>query len=139
MTKIRRMVVQGWHPEPLQPPIIDSDLPALSPVERSAEVLRYTCCNIEYWLSPGGALREWLKFNLRIALAIAVPSLLVIPIITFTLGQFKTWVDLITQTLSNLILVPFAALLVIGLIFGLIYVGKSVMVMRMCRPHSEPF
>ncbi len=110
--------------------MVDIDLPHLSSIERSAEVLRYTCSRLEYWLSPQGMLREWLRFNLRIACVLVVPALVVAPLVTLALGQFKAWVDLIVSTTSNLVLFPLSALLVIGLISGLISIGRSIMIMR---------
>jgi len=110
---------------------VDHDLPRLSAVERSAEVIRYSLRSFEYWLSPGGGLREWFKFNLRLAIVLAVPSLLVAPLVTLALRQFNIWIDLITRTTSNFVLVPLSVLLVIGLIAGLISIGRSILVMRM--------
>ncbi len=127
---MREIVIQRWQPVPLLVPMVDIDLPYLSAIERSAEVLRYTCSRLEYWLSPQGQLREWLRFNLRIACVLVVPALVVAPLVTLALGQFKAWVDLIVSTTSNLVLFPLSALLVIGLISGLISIGRSIMVMR---------
>lgn len=128
--QMREIVIQRWQPVPLLVPMVDIDLPYLSAIERSAEVLRYTCSRLEYWLSPQGQLREWLRFNLRIACVLVVPALVVAPLVTLALGQFKAWVDLIVSTTSNLVLFPLSALLVIGLISGLISIGRSIMVMR---------
>ena len=128
--QMREIVIQRWQPVPLQVPMVDIDLPYLSAIERSAEVLRYTCSRLEYWLSPQGMLREWLRFNLRIACVLVVPALVVAPLVTLALGQFRAWVDLIVSTTSNLVLFPLSALLVIGLISGLISIGRSIMIMR---------
>jgi len=134
---MRQIVIRRWQPEPLPEPEVDPDLPRLSAIERSAEVLSYTCRRFEYWLSPQGTLREWLKFNLRLAIGLAVPSLLVAPLVTLALGQFNVWIDLITKTTSNLVLVPLSVLLVIGLIAGLVSIGRSILVMRMRQQQQQ--
>ena len=135
--QMRQIVLQKWQPEPLPVPVVDIDLPQLSAIERAAEVMRFSCSRLEYWLSPQGTMREWLRFNLRIACALVVPALVVAPLVTLALGQFKTWVDLIVATTSNLILFPLSVLLVVGLIAGLISIGRSSLVMRMRQQQQQ--
>jgi len=135
--QMRQIVIRRWQPEPLPEPVVDQDLPHLSAIERSAETISYTCRRFEYWLSPQGTLREWLKFNLRLAIGLAVPCLLVAPLVTLALKQFNAWIDLITRTTSNLVLVPLSALLVIGLIAGLVSIGRSILVMRMRQQQGQ--
>ena len=60
-----------------------------------------------------------------------MPALLVAPLVTLALQQFNSWIDLITKTTSNLVLVPLSVLLVVGLICGLISIGKSILTMRL--------
>lgn len=127
----RQIVIKRWQPEPLARPEVDHDLPRLNAIERSAEVMRFSVCEFEHWLSPGGSLREWIRFNLRLALGLAVPGLLVAPLVTLALRQFDTWIEFITKTTSNLVLVPLSVLLVIGLIAGLVSIARSILVMRM--------
>ena len=129
--QMRQIVIRRWQPEPLPEPEIDQDLPHLSAIERSAETLSYTCRWFEYWLSPQGTLREWIKFNLRLAIG------LVAPLVTLALKQFNAWIDLITRTTSNLVLVPLSVLLVIGLIAGLVSIGRSILVMRMRQQQGQ--
>ncbi|HRH94349.1 MAG TPA: hypothetical protein PLB55_00365 [Prosthecobacter sp.] len=135
--QIRQIVVRRWQPEPLPEPAVDHDLPQLSAIERCAEVLRYNCSTLEYWLSPQGTLREWFKFNLRLAFGLAVPSLLVAPLVTLALRQFELWIDLLAKTTSNLILFPLSVLLVIGLICGLISIGRSILLMRLRHQQQQ--
>ena len=129
--QVRQIVIHRWQPEPLPEPEVDHDLPQLSAIERSAEVISYTCRRFEYWLSPQGTLREWIKFNLRLAIG------LVAPLVTLALKQFNVWIDLITRTTSNLVLVPLSVLLVIGLIAGLVSIGRSILVMRMRQQQGQ--
>jgi hypothetical protein len=126
----RQIVIRRWQPEPLSEPVIDDALPHLSAIERSAEVISFTCRRFEYWLSPQGTLREWFKFNLRLAIGFAVPALLVAPLVTLALNQFNLWIDVISKTTSNVVLVPLSVLLVVGLIAGLVSIGKSILSMR---------
>jgi hypothetical protein len=112
---------------------VDPDLPELNGVERSAEVFRFTTLSTEHWLSPKGYLREWLRFNAKVFVCLLIPSLLVVPLITFTLGQFLTWAALIAATTASIILFPLSALIFIGLISGLVYLGKSLLMMRRMR------
>jgi len=127
----RQIVIRRWQPEPLSEPVIDEELPNLSAIERSAEVISFTCRRAEYWLSPQGTLREWLKFNLRLAIGIAVPALLVAPLFTLALERFNLWIDLISKSTSNFVLVPLSVLLVVGLIAGLVSIAKSILSMRL--------
>jgi hypothetical protein len=106
----RQIVIRRWQPEPLNAPVIDDALPHLSAIERSAEVISFSCRRFEYWLSPQGTLREWFKFNLRLAIGFAVPALLVAPLITLALNQFNLWIDVISKTTSNVVLVPLSVL-----------------------------
>jgi hypothetical protein len=52
--QMRQIVIRRWQPEPLPEPEVDHDLPQLSAIERSAEVISYTCRRFEYWISPQG-------------------------------------------------------------------------------------
>lgn len=126
--KLRQKVLRHWQPKPLEPPKVDPELPQLTAVERSAEVFRFTALSTEHWLSPQGYLREWLKFNARVFMLLLIPTLLVVPLITFTLGQFMTWAALIAATTASVVLFPLSALLVVGLISGLVYLSKALMV-----------
>ena len=86
---------------------------------------------LEYALSPQGHLREFIKLNVRLAISIAIPVFLVAPLITTALEQFQVWVDLLAKTTSSLVLFPLSVVLVIGLVCGLVYIGRSIMIMRL--------
>lgn len=135
--RTRRLVLQHWQPTPLAAPQVDPELPRLTALERSAEVFRYWIHRFEYWLSPMGWLREWLRFNLRFALLLAVPSLLVVPLISFALGQLSSWSALLAQTTSRMILFPLSALMIVGLVSGLIYIGRAIAQQRPRRSYYE--
>ena len=125
--RLRLLALRHWKPQELEPPKVDPELPQLTAVERSAEVFRFTALSTEHWLSPKGYLREWLRFNARVFMLLLIPTLLVVPLITFTLCQFMTWAALLAATSASIVLFPLSAMLVIGLISGLVYLSKSLM------------
>ena len=78
-------------------------------VARAAEVIRYALASLEYWLSPGGHLRELLRLTAFATAFLAVPGLMLAPIVSLCLAQVAGWPDLIIRILLNL------AAIVIGL------------------------
>ena len=127
---MRTTFTKHWQPEPLPRPQVDHELPRLSGIERAAEVLRFMLHRLEYWLSPLGHLREFIKLNLRLAIALAIPVLMVAPFITMALDQFKAWIVLLTQTMSSFVLFPLSVVLSILLVCGMVYIGRSILEMR---------
>jgi hypothetical protein len=123
---LKTAILKHWKPEEIRPPTVDPDLPYQTGVERSAEVFRYSVLAVEHWLSPTGCVREWLRFNARIAIILAVPSVMIVPMITYSLTQFTTWTTLLVQTTSNLILFPLSALLMVGLVSAVVFLAKSL-------------
>ncbi len=105
---------------------VDHELALFNAVERSAEVFRYNFNRAEYWLSPGGWLREWIRLNFRIAILMAIPALLVGPLITRALTQLSAWVTLLNSTTSAMVLFPLSALLVLGLACALFYLARAL-------------
>ena len=136
--RARHFVLRHWEPQPLDPPTVDPELPHLTPVERSTEVLRHCILSLEYWLSPKGALRAWIRFNLRIAAILAVPALLVVPLITFALRQINTWVTQVVQSTSSFIMFPLSALLIVGLISALLALSRSLLRQRQ-QTRRDPY
>lgn len=133
--RARSLVLRHWQPTSLPEPRVDPGLANFTALERSAEVFRYAFCRLEYWLSPEGWLREWLRLNLRIGVLLAIPSLLVVPLVTFALGQLSAWSAMLAETTSRMILFPLSALLIVGLVCGLLYIGRTIVYHRP-RRHS---
>lgn len=133
------MVRRHFQPEPLPAPLVDVDLPVLSPIERAAEVIRYVLTRLEYWLSPKGALREYIKLNLLASVCVAVPVLLVAPLVTITLERFKGWITLLSESMSSFVLFPLSVILSILLICGLIYIGRALLEMRYRATRREHY
>ncbi len=94
---------------------------------------------LEYALSPLGHLREFVKLNLRLALSIAIPVFMVAPLVTMAIQQFKTWTNLLIETFSSFVLFPLSVVLSIILVAGLIYIGRSLMEMRLRGQQRERY
>ena len=116
-----------WQPKPIERPRIDRSFLKLTPIERSAEVLRYSLLKAEHWLSPNGRLREWLRLNILAALIIGIPALIVVPIVTYLLGQFATWTVFLVKVARNLVLFIAYALASVAMISGAVMFGRSRM------------
>ena len=127
---MKKTFIQHWRPKPLPVPVVDVELPHLTAIERSAEVCRFILNKLEFALSPLGNLREFFKLNIRLALCIAIPVLLVAPLVTMAITQFKVWIALLTETFSSFVLFPLSVVLSILLVCGMIYIGRSILDMR---------
>ncbi len=133
------MFSQHWRPKPLPAPVVDVDLPHLTAIERSAEVCRFILTKLEYALSPLGVLREFLKVNIRLAISIAIPVLMVAPLVTMAISQFQVWIAMLTEAFSSFVLFPLSVVLSILLVCGLIYIGRSILEMRMRTQRRDPY
>ena len=102
----------GWSPRCLSPPRVDAALTELHPVVRSAEVVRYSLAKFEYWISPGGQVREVLRLSSLLAALLGIPVLMVMPFVTLILTQVLIGLDLIVKILINLACI--AAAIVVG-------------------------
>ena len=125
-TNVKLFFQKHWQPHPLEVSSVDRALSQLSSLERAAEVIRYSIHCVEHWLGSSGWLREWIRFNIRLALVIAAPALLVVPLVTYSLSQFNSWAALIATASTNILFFPLTALLCVGLISALIYFGNSL-------------
>ena len=94
---------------------------------------------LEYALSPLGNLREFIKLNFRLSICIAIPVLMVAPLVTMAINQIKAWVALLTETFSSFVLFPLSVVLSILLVSGLIYITRSFMEMRMRTQRRDPY
>ena len=131
--------LQHWRPKPLPSPEVDHELAHLTGIERAAEVCRFILNKLEYALSPLGHLREFIKLNIRLAIAIAIPVFMVAPLVTMALEQMKAWIALLTQTMSSFVLFPLSVVLCILLVCGMIYIGRSFMMMHMRSQRRDPY
>jgi hypothetical protein len=112
------------QPLPLERPQVDPDLTSLSATERSAEVLRYTSSRLEYWLSPQGELRAWFKLNLLLGLFLAVPVVLVAPVITLLLSTVATWSQYLLAAAVNTLLALLAFIGIAAILTGAFFLVR---------------
>src|SRR5437762_14352976 len=93
-------------PEPseltqLTPPQVDPRLTKLTPLERAAEVLRYSVLRAEYWLSPDGAIRQRLRFALRLWVYVMIAALIA-PGVTFVVEHATGWTAMSVEFVWNI-------------------------------------
>jgi hypothetical protein len=122
--RISRALMLAWRPTPVAPPALDSHLETLSGIERVAEVLRFSTLSVENAISPHGGLRAWLKLNLLVALVLAIPAALVVPVITYLLSGFSTWAQFLAAIANNLLS---AAVSMVGMVLVVVIGGRIVM------------
>jgi hypothetical protein len=106
----------GWSPRCLQCPQVDPALTELHAVVRVAEVLRYSGLKFEYWLSPGGHVREVARLSILLAVVLGFPVLMVLPLVTLLLVQVAGWTDLILKILLNAAVI--AAAIIAAIVIG---------------------
>ena len=95
-----------WNPRPVERPTVAPDLVRMDPVVRSAEVLRYSVRRTEFWLSPMGGLREWFRLNLWIAILLAIPAIVIIPVASYLLTQLAAGTGQLSEIARNLAQIP---------------------------------
>jgi len=134
---IKSIIVRPrWTPTPLPEPHIDPHLTERKPIERSAVVLSYWLLKAEYFISPGGSLREWIRLNSYAAIFFAVPTFIVVPIVTMLLTQFVTWTALLATIVKNLIMAQCLGMVCVGLLVGL-YVALKLFLARLSSSASR--
>ena len=107
---MRPCMHRQWKAQPLPPPVVDTLLERRNAIERSVEVLRYSIFSLEFWIFPGGQFREWLRHNVRLLAWLAVPVLLLAPIIGVLLTQINGWLTQLVEIAQSLIRFPLLAL-----------------------------
>ena len=122
------MLRAAAQPVPLRQPQIDSGLTALSPLERSVEVIRYSLYRLEFWLSPRGHLRAWFRLNLLVALLMAVPMVLVAPLLTYCFSTAAAWSQYLLATAVNILLT-----LVVAVGIAVILITTLCVIRRLIR------
>ena len=84
-------IKEMWQPKRVVPPVVDGEFVHMDGISRVAESWRYNILCLEFWLSPNGCMREWLRQVVRLSLPLAAPALLVVPLVSFILGAFLKW------------------------------------------------
>jgi hypothetical protein len=107
-----------WRPHPIKAPTVDREFSHLDGFTRAIESWRYTILCLEHWLCPSGALREFIRHILRLAVILLLPAFIIIPIISFVLGEFVKWMVMLTTIAWKIIILPILAL--IGMVVSMI-------------------
>ncbi len=97
----KKPALRIWNPVPVKEPEIDPNLTTLSWPERSAAVVRYSVLGLEHWLSPGGLLRELIRWHLWLAVILTVSSVILVPAVTAVLLGAAEWTSLGTTIIGN--------------------------------------
>jgi hypothetical protein len=80
---------------------------------RVTEALRYSILDLERAISPNGGLRAWAQLNVLVALVLAIPAFLVVPVVTLLLSGFATWSEFLKQIFVNLLVAAVAIFLAV--------------------------
>src|SRR5207247_10352364 len=83
----------------------DPNLTNLTPLERAAEVLRYSVLRVEYWLSPDGAMRQRVRFALRIWIYVVIAALIA-PGVTAVIQHVTGWTAMSAEAVKNIAEIP---------------------------------
>lgn len=119
--RLRDFFRKHWQPEEINPPTVDPDLEYLDAATRSCEVVRYSLLSLEWWLSPNGTLREWLKLNGKISSMLVIPAVLVMPLVTLIIWQVAKWMNWLVGIAGHIVLFPLVALA--GIVVALVVVA----------------
>ena len=92
-------------PTQLNPPRVDPQLTNLTPVERAAEVLRYSVLRAEYWLSPDGVMRQRLRFAVRLWVYVMIAALIA-PSVTAVIQHVTGWSAMSAEIVQNIAQIP---------------------------------
>jgi hypothetical protein len=110
----------------LNPPRVDPKLTSLTPLERAAEVIRFSLLRAEYWLSPEGAMRQRIRLAVRIWVYVMMAALIA-PGVTEVVQHVTGWTAMSAEIVQNIAEIPlglgkfllacFALLLLFRLLF----------------------
>ena len=90
---------------PLDRPRISTNLTKLNAIERAAEVLRYSVLRAEYWLSPKGAMRQRIRFAVRLWLYVMAAALIA-PGVTAVIHHITGWTTMSAEAVKNIAEIP---------------------------------
>ena len=105
-----------WRPHPVDKPVVDLMFKQMDAIQRSAESFRYSILSWEFWASPNGQVREWMRHNTRLVVLLFIPALIILPIIGFALAQVAAFTVALTVIGAHLIVIPVLFLLLVGII-----------------------
>jgi hypothetical protein len=125
--KLFQTFKDAWKPKPVDPPQVDPELPHLDCLTRSAESIRYSILSIEFWISPNGCVREWMRHNVRLASWLAIPAILVLPLVVLMLFQAVKAVVMLTSIAGHMIVLPILALVAAVVILVVVSIAKALL------------
>jgi len=106
------------EPGELERPRASSELLESGPVECGAEVARFWILKLEWWLDARGRLRQWLRFNLRMAIALAIPAFIIAPLINWVLGELAAGTGKVAEIARDLTGIPAGFRTILLMILG---------------------
>jgi len=105
-----------WRAVPLDPPTLNEQIESPNPIIRSAEVFRFSLLRLEFWISPTGHIRAWLRLNLFILAVVGIPAVTIAPLIVWLLSEIAAAIALALQIVEGLALIAlYSLLLFVGL------------------------
>lgn len=132
------VLLTAWNPQPIEKPTVDSELPSYPFLVRSVEVLKYQMLLLEYSLSQGGGLRAWIKLNLLCALLLAIPVILVVPVVTALLSGVASWSAFLHEIMWNFTMTLLLVIICVGIVVSIIFLfGKFRLAGRIAREQQE--
>ena len=117
--------MEAWNPQPLTKPRVIAELSRLRFLERASVALAYQVVRLEYTLSPAGQLRAWAKVCLKTGIVLAVPAVLIVPVITFILAGMATWGAYVAAVALNLLLTLVYVMSIAAILSGVFCVVRA--------------
>jgi len=116
ISKTWRRIRRIWNPKLLSPPVVDPEFSELNDLQRAGESIRYSVLSLEFWLSPQGGIREWMRHNTILAVVLAPVVLVLIPLIGYALAGIAAWCVDLTAIAAHAAIIP---LLVVAIIIAI--------------------
>ena len=99
--------------KPICKPVVSIQLERMNGLQRTAEAFRYSLLSLEFWISPEGNIRQWMKANARFVAFMAAPTFMAFPVVTVALWEVESWVNSLTAIAGKLIVLPILVLLAV--------------------------
>ena len=82
--------------------------------------------SLEFWLSPLGRLREWIRLNGKACAILTVPTLLILPLVTVIINQVAHVMETLVDISGHLIILPIVALIALASITGVTLLLRAI-------------
>jgi hypothetical protein len=110
---VARKSVAIWKPTPVEQPIIHPGFNEMNALQQIVECWRFAILSFEFWASPSGRLREWLRINCVLGALLLIPTVLILPLFGVILIHLASWLNTLTSIAGHLIALPVLALFAI--------------------------